>query len=69
MDPDGMVALVAAIVRGAPSWPRAARIGHHQLFDEIPVRGRHHRDQSNTSASSGPLPAAAGVPSECSART
>jgi hypothetical protein len=43
VDRNGVVDLVAAIVRGAPSLPEAACVGQYQLFDDVP--GRQSRDQ------------------------
>lgn len=47
VDRDAVVALVAAIVRGIPSLPGAACIGHHDLFDELPGRGHQHHDDEH----------------------
>lgn len=38
MDCEGTITLLSAILSGIPSLPRAARIGHHALYDEIPGR-------------------------------
>ena len=39
MNPDGVVALLAEIIRGTPSLPGAACVDQYQLYDELPGRG------------------------------
>jgi hypothetical protein len=39
VNPDGVVALLAEIVRGAPNLAGASCVGQYQLFDESPGRG------------------------------
>ncbi|MGH3934145.1 MAG: hypothetical protein ACRDS1_04060 [Pseudonocardiaceae bacterium] len=43
VDPDGVVLLVAEIVRGAPNLPGAACRGRFELFDEAVGRGGPER--------------------------
>ncbi len=47
MDPDGVVALLAEIVRGALSLPEAACVDQYRLYDEIRGRGHQHHDQEH----------------------
>ena len=43
MDRDGVVALLAEIVRGAPSLPGAACVDQHELYDELPGSGPEYQ--------------------------
>jgi hypothetical protein len=43
VNPDGVVALLAEIVRGAPSLPGAACMDQHELYDELPGCGPEYQ--------------------------
>jgi hypothetical protein len=42
-DPDGVVALIAEIVRGAPNLAGASCVGQHELYDESPGSGPEYQ--------------------------
>lgn len=51
MDPDGTIKLVAAIVRGTPSLPHAACIGHHAPLRNLAVGALHTAGRTKIASS------------------
>jgi hypothetical protein len=43
VNPDGVVALLAEIVRGTPSLPGAACMDQYQLYDDLPGSGPEYQ--------------------------
>jgi hypothetical protein len=43
VNPDGVIALLAEIVRGTPSLPGAACVDQYQLYDELPGSGPEYQ--------------------------